>query len=120
MPDAFRHALGSAAAPVLVGLVYGLWALAIQRRGEAASGGEILRSVLAGLAVAVLFALLHHPAKRLAKEPRSLAWGVSAGAAVGYLHSLANTSVLWSSTLGLLVAAGVLPIAFYRFYSQEE
>ncbi|MFG3254226.1 hypothetical protein [Streptomyces sp. NPDC048172] len=106
--------------PVLVGLVYGLWALAIQRKGEPATGGEILLAVVAGAVVAVLFHVLRHQARRLPDETRAAAWGVSAGVAVGFLHSLVNTSVLWSSTLGFFVALGVIPLAYYRFAEVEK
>ncbi|GAA2063537.1 hypothetical protein GCM10009801_07470 [Streptomyces albiaxialis] len=120
MPAPVRRGLAALTGPVLVGLVYGLWALAIQRKGEPATGGEILLSVVAGVVVAVVFHVLRHQARRLQDETRAAAWGVSAGIAVGFLHSLVNTSVLWSGTLGFFVALGVIPLAYYRFAEVEK
>ena len=121
VPAPVRRGTSALRGPVLIGLVYGLWALAIQRKGEAANTREIVTSIVAGVVVAVVFYLLRHQARGLMDELRAAAWGVSAGLAVGYLHSLVNTTtVLWSGTLGFFTALGVIPFAYYRFAEVEK
>jgi hypothetical protein len=117
---AVRHGITSWTGPVLIGLGYGLWASNIQRRGDAVTGGDALLAVVAGLIIAVAYYALRHAAPGLPRELRALAWGSTSGIAVGFLHSLANTSILWSLALGVLAAAGVTVVAFYRFYVTED
>ncbi|MER5886413.1 hypothetical protein ABT160_21520 [Streptomyces sp. NPDC001941] len=107
--------------PVILGLVYGFWAAGIARDGAALSGGNALLGVVCGVAAAVLYyALRRVVAPRLPRGTRAVAWGAFAGGAVGFLHSLSDSSVLTSAVLGLLIAAAVGVTAFYRFYTTES
>lgn len=109
------------AGPVLIGLCYGLWAANIQRRGDAVTAGNVVLGVVTGVLVAaVYFTLRRVVAERLPRGLRAAAWGAFAGLAVGFLHSLANTTVLWSSVLGLIVAASTAVLLFYRYCTTED
>ncbi|MZD06755.1 hypothetical protein GTW43_16860 [Streptomyces sp. SID5785] len=109
--------------PVVAGAAYGLWAASIQRYGGEVTGGNIALGFVTGVLVAVLCFGVHRWSAAQAGRhffARAGAWGVLAGVSIGFLHSLANGTVLWSVVLGALVAGGVFLGTYYRYYSSNE
>ncbi|MFI5615958.1 hypothetical protein [Streptomyces sp. NPDC051567] len=116
-----RHLSGGAlAAPLLLGLVYGVWAAFIHRHMGPVDVGNVFYGILCGAVFAVCMVALARVGPRLKREVHAASYGVFAGVAVGYLHSLTNGSVLRSAGIGLAVAAGVGVVMFYRYYTHEE
>lgn len=103
---------GGAALPVLLGVCYFLYALFI--------GRSVGPALLAGAVLAVLVFALGRVEDALPRELRAASYGTLAGAAIGYLYSLTDASVLTSVGIGLTVGAGTLAAAFYVFYTHED
>ncbi|MGY0068408.1 hypothetical protein ACWZEH_16660 [Streptomyces sp. QTS137] len=114
------HAGAKLAVPVVLGLVYGYWAAANRREGGPLTGWNILFGLLTALAFAVLCVALSSIAPRLRREEHAVLWGAFSGVAVGFLVNQADMSVLRSTVLGLVVAAGVFAFLFYRYYTHED
>ncbi|MEU7644438.1 hypothetical protein [Streptomyces huasconensis] len=102
-----------------MGVVYGLWAGLIRRDGGPLTAGSVLFGVVAGLVFAVLMYALHRVAPSLPRELRSMSWAVFAGVSFGFLVSAGGASVVRSTVLGLLAAASVFAMTFYRYYTTE-
>ncbi|MFE7766219.1 hypothetical protein [Streptomyces sp. NPDC057438] len=123
-PDVFSertHALSNRIVPVVLGLVYGYWAAAMNRDAGPITGWN----VLFGFVVAFVFAALHIAvltvAPRLRRELHAALWAAFAGCAFGFLYSQASQhSVLRSVAMSLAVAAGFLVVNFYRYYTHED
>lgn len=107
------------AVPVTLGIVYGIWAPFIQRRGEPLNALQITLGVVSGLSVALLVFILLRLPKTLATEIRAGAFGVVAGMSLGFLYSLSYASVFRSSGIGLTVGAATAIAAFYYFHTRE-
>ncbi|WP_394432197.1 hypothetical protein [Streptomyces sp. SGAir0957] len=119
-PSASMTAL---ALPVLAGILYGFWAANIQRYGHEVTGGNIALGLVSGVLVAALCFGIHLWSARQGVRHialRALVWAVFAGAAIGFLHSLANGAVVWSVLIGLAVAAATFLATLYRYYSSSE
>ncbi|MFF8643619.1 hypothetical protein [Streptomyces sp. NPDC015345] len=104
---------------LLMGVVYGLWAGLIRRDGGPLTAGSALFGVLAGLVFAVLMYALHRAAPSLPREPRAMAWAAFAGISFGFLVSAGGASVVRSTIFGLVAAASVFAVTFYRYYTTE-
>jgi hypothetical protein len=118
--DKHRHlSTLSWALPLGFGIVYGGYAAFIENSGRGLSAGQIVVSVVSGVAVAVLAFLLGRFQDVLSRELRAVAYGVLFGGAMGFLYSLTGESVLLSSFIGLGLGAGMLLAAFYVFYTHE-
>ncbi|KFG02123.1 membrane protein [Streptomyces scabiei] len=123
-PDVFgarTHALANRILPVVLGLVYGYWAAAMNRDGGPITGWNLLF----GFVTAFVFAALHTAvlivAPRLRRELRAAVWAAFAGCAFGFLYSQASQhSVLRCAAMSLAVAAGFLAANFYRYYTHED
>ncbi|MFD3487544.1 hypothetical protein [Streptomyces sp. NPDC058665] len=111
--------LHTVAIPVTLGIVYGIWAPFIQRRGEPLNALQITLGVVSGLSVALLVFILLRLPKTLATEIRAGAFGVVAGMSLGFLYSLSYASVFRSSGIGLTVGAATAIAAFYYFHTRE-
>ncbi|ATL29193.1 hypothetical protein [Streptomyces formicae] len=107
------------AGPVLLGIVYGVWAAGIRRDAGPITTGNVLFGVVAGLVFAAAFFGLHRVAHTLPREVRALSWTAFAGIAFGFLYSLTDASVLRSVIMSLLVAGAVFVVTFYRYYTTE-
>ena len=59
-------------------------------------------------------------APRLKRELHSMTKSGFAGAAIGFLYAQTGASVLSSAVLGLVVAAAVFGVFFYRYYTHED
>jgi hypothetical protein len=123
-PDVFNertHALANRILPVVLGLVYGYWAAAMNRDAGPITGWNLLF----GFVTAFVFAALHTAvltvAPRLRREAHALLWAAFAGCAFGFLYSQASQhSVLRSTIMSLAVAAAVFAVNFYRYYTHED
>ncbi|MFI1681721.1 MULTISPECIES: hypothetical protein [unclassified Streptomyces] len=104
---------------LLAGVVYGLWACAIRRDGGPITTGNVMFGVVTGLILAAVMFALHRLAPSLPRELRALSWTAFAGIAFGFLYSLGGASVLRSTVMALVVAAGVFAVLFYRYYTTE-
>ncbi|MEF9904985.1 hypothetical protein [Streptomyces sp. P9-A2] len=125
-PDRIRvfseraHAVAKLAVPVALGLVYGYWAAANRRYGGPVTGWNILFGFLTALAFAALCMALLSIGPKLRREVHAVLWGAFSGAAVGFLVSQSNMSVMRSTGLGVAAAAGVFAFLFYRYYTHED
>ncbi|MBT2479636.1 hypothetical protein [Streptomyces sp. ISL-94] len=106
--------------PLLMGLVYGVWAAFIKRQMGPVDAGNVFYGILCGAVFAACMFALARIGPRLKREMHATAYGVFAGIAVGYLHSLTNSSVLRATVIGFFVALGVGGVAFYRYYTRED
>lgn len=107
------------AAPVIGGIVYGLWAAAIGRDAGPITGWNVLLGVVSAIVFAAVYLGLHVIGPRLGRELRACAWTAFAGIALGFIYSLTDASVLKSAVIACVVAAGVFVAVFYRLYTTE-
>ncbi|MEU0407826.1 hypothetical protein ABZ307_08365 [Streptomyces griseorubiginosus] len=122
-PDVFSprvHLAARYGIPVVLGLVYGYWAAANRRDGGPITGWNILFGFVTALAFIVLCLAVATFAPLLKRELHSAVKSGFAGAAVGFLYSQTGESVLRSAALGLVVAAGIFVVFFYRYYTHED
>ncbi|MBD0842198.1 MULTISPECIES: hypothetical protein [unclassified Streptomyces] len=122
-PDVFSartHRAAAMATPVVLGLVYGYWAAANRRDGDAITGWNVLFGFVTALAFAVAYVAVRTLAPRLKRELHATLWAAFAGCAFGFLYSQAGPSVLRSTAMSLAVAAGVFAVLFYRYYTHED
>ncbi|UQX01908.1 hypothetical protein [Streptomyces sp. RerS4] len=102
-----------------LGLVYGVWAAFINRQTGPVDAGNVFYGILCGALFAAIMYALAKVGPRLKREVHATAYGVFAGIAAGYLHSLTRESVLGAAVIGLFVGLGVGLTAFYRYYTRE-
>ncbi|MFG2990868.1 hypothetical protein ACGFZK_16540 [Streptomyces sp. NPDC048257] len=107
------------ARPLLLGLVYGVWAAFMKRQMGPVDAGNVFYGILCGVLFAGIMFALARIGPRMKREVHAAAYGAFGGIAVGYLHSLTDQSILKSTVVGLAVGAGVGAIAFYRYYTHE-
>jgi hypothetical protein len=122
-PDVFServHTVARYAIPVVLGLVYGYWAAANRRDGGPITGGNILFGFATAIAFIVLCIAVATFAPRLQRELHSLTKSGFAGAAFGFLYHQSGASVLRSAVMGLVVAAAIFGVFFYRYYTRED
>ncbi|GLW50565.1 hypothetical protein Stsp02_62260 [Streptomyces sp. NBRC 14336] len=122
-PDVFSertHKMARYGIPVVLGLIYGLWAAANRRDGGEITGWNILFGFVTAIAFMVLCIAVAQFAPKLKRELHSLVKSGFAGAAIGFLYSQTGASVLSSAGLGLAVTAGVFMVFFYRYYTHED
>ncbi|NGO12856.1 hypothetical protein G5C60_35945 [Streptomyces sp. HC44] len=105
---------------MLGGIVYGLWAAAIDREAGPITGWNVLLGVASGIAFMAFYLGLRLLAPHLVRELRAGAWAGFAGVAVGFLRSLTGASVLLAAAMGFVAAVSVFAVVFYRFYTTED
>lgn len=108
------------ARPLLMGLVYGVYAAFMKRQMGPVDAGNVFYGILCGALFAACMFALARIGPRLNREMHAAAYGAFAGIAFGYLYSLADDTILRSVGLALLVGAGVGMAAFYRYYTRED
>ncbi|MFF6781105.1 hypothetical protein [Streptomyces sp. NPDC012510] len=123
-PDVFgerAHTLTKRVLPVVLGLVYGYWAAAMNRDAGPITGWNVLFGFVTAFAFAALYLAVQAVAPRLRREAHALLWAAFAGCAFGFLYSQATQhSVLRSAVMSLVIAAAVFATAFYRYYTHED
>ncbi|MCI3931915.1 hypothetical protein [Streptomyces sp. AN091965] len=107
------------AGPLVLAVVYGVWAAGIHREGGPITGGNVLYGVVTGVAFGALYAAVRRFAPGLPRELRALAWATFAGVSFGFLYSLTDASVLRATGMAAVVAGGVFAATFYHFYTRE-
>ncbi|WP_330297542.1 hypothetical protein [Streptomyces sp. NBC_00503] len=106
--------------PLLMGLVYGVYAAFMKRQMGPVDAGNVFYGILCGAIFAACLFALARIGPRLKRELHAAAYGAFAGISFGYLYSLAGESIFKSSGISLLVGAGVAAAAFYRYYTRED
>ncbi|WNZ10082.1 hypothetical protein [Streptomyces sp. 11x1] len=123
-PDVFSertHRLTNLILPVVLGLVYGYWAAAMNRDAGPITGWNVLFGFVAAFVFAALYIAVQTVAPRLRREPHALLWAAFAGCAFGFLYSQATQHTVVRSTLmSLGIAAAVFAVTFYRYYTHED
>jgi hypothetical protein len=122
-PDLFDervHTVGRYGIPVVLGLVYGLWAAANRRDGGEITGWNILFGFVTAIVFIVLCIAVATFAPLLKRELHSLVKSAFAGAAIGFLYSQTGESIYRSVALGVVVTAGIFLVFFYRYYTRED
>ncbi|MEV7519245.1 hypothetical protein [Streptomyces sp. NPDC091371] len=108
------------AGPLLLGLVYGVWAAYIERQAGPVDAANVFYGILCGVLFAGIAFGLDRMGPSVMQEVRAAAYGAFGGIAVGYLHSLTNQSILKAVVVGLFAGIGVGVAAFYRFHTHED
>ncbi|MCC9706854.1 hypothetical protein E4N62_17195 [Streptomyces sp. MNU76] len=123
-PDVFSertHRLTNLILPVVLGLVYGYWAAAMNRDAGPITGWNVLFGFVTAFVFAALYIAVQTVAPRLRREPHALLWAAFAGCAFGFLYSQATQHTVVRSTLmSLGIAAAVFAVTFYRYYTHED
>ncbi|MFD6417339.1 hypothetical protein [Streptomyces sp. NPDC060194] len=115
--DLTRPAIGAA---VLAGLVFGIWGAFNQRDAGAFTWGNALFGIVLAVIGGGVVLALHRFGPLLPKEVRAGSWGAVTGIGVGFLVSLTPADWLWSSVLGLLVAAPTAAATLYRLNTRHD
>ncbi|MCN9242138.1 hypothetical protein NGF19_15295 [Streptomyces sp. RY43-2] len=121
-PDLFdrrTHAVGRFAVPVVLGLVYGYWAATTRRHGGPLTGWNILFGFMTALVFAVVSIALFFATRHMRRGQHALLWAMFAGIALGFLFSQSGHSVYSTVGLGLVIAAAVFLLNYYRYYTHE-
>ncbi|MET9319851.1 hypothetical protein ABZX75_06580 [Streptomyces sp. NPDC003038] len=118
--DTARPGRSALLSPLLLGLVYGVWAAFIKRQTGPVDAGNVLFGILCGVLFAAGLIALARIGPRLERELHAAAYGAFAAIAMGYLYSLTAASVLRATGIALAVGAGVAVVAFYRYYTHED
>ncbi|AJE83872.1 hypothetical protein SLNWT_3496 [Streptomyces albus] len=105
--------------PVVLGVLYGLWAASIRRHGGPPTLENVLFGVVCGAIVALACMVLHQIAHLLPPLLRAASWAGFTGIAVGFLYSQSGISVLRCAGTALAVAALAFVTFFYRYYTTE-
>ncbi|WP_208884097.1 hypothetical protein [Streptomyces armeniacus] len=113
-----QHRTARWTVPLLIGIAYGAYAWFLAR-DERFTTEATVTGLVAGAAAAVVAFALGRLRRPLVAEVRAAAYGAAFGCAIGYLSSLTGPSILWSSVLGLGIAAGVTPVVFYHLHTHE-
>ncbi|ULR52020.1 hypothetical protein [Streptomyces deccanensis] len=123
-PDVFSertHRLTKLILPVVLGLVYGYWAAAMNRDAGPITGWNLLFGFVTAFVFAALFIAVQTVAPLLRREPHAVLWAAFAGCAFGFLYSQApQHTVVRATLMSLAVAAAVFAVAFYRYYTHED
>lgn len=125
LPDVFSartHTIVRWGLPAVSALIYGYWAAANVRYGNAITGWNLLLGFVTAI---VFFAVCMGAlalARRLPRELHAVMWGALTGIAVGFLYSLSGVghAIVWSTLLGLVTGAATGIVLFYRYYTRED
>ncbi|HET6857861.1 MAG TPA: hypothetical protein VFH94_12325 [Streptomyces sp.] len=107
------------AVPLVLGVLYGIYAAFMARDGSTLTGWNVLLGVVCGLVVTALGVLLVRNQGALPREVRAGAYGALFGVAMGFLHSLGDPSILRSVAMGAALGAAMAAASFYVFYTRE-
>ncbi|MXM64965.1 hypothetical protein GR925_16340 [Streptomyces sp. HUCO-GS316] len=122
-PDVFDqrvHRIARIGVPVALGLVYGYWCAANRRDGGPITGWNLLFGFVTTIVFIVLCLAVATWAPLLKRELHAIVKSGFAGACIGFLYSQTGESVFSSAVLGLVVAAAIFVVFFYRYYTRED
>ncbi|KUO21264.1 hypothetical protein [Streptomyces dysideae] len=122
-PDVFSartHQAAKVAVPVVLGLVYGYWAAANRRGGGEITGWNLLFGFVTAFAFMALYVAVRALSPLMKRELHALLWTAFAGSAFGFLYNQTGATVLRSTVMALVVAAGFFVVIFYRYYTHED
>jgi hypothetical protein len=122
-PDVFgprTHTVARWTLAVVLGLVYGYWAAALNRDAGPITGWNVLFGLVTAFVFMVLHLAVQAVAPRLCRELHAALWAAFTGCAFGFLYSQGGDSVLMSTVLSLIIAAAVFVTTFYRYYTHED
>lgn len=119
-PVRHRHTAMAWAVPLLLGVIYGFYAVFIRRDGGPVTGGQVALGFAAGVGFAALCFALARFEYAVPRGVRAMAYGALTASSIGFLVSLTDTSVLRSTILGLAVGVPVALGTFYFFYARED
>ncbi|MGX1882256.1 hypothetical protein [Streptomyces sp. NPDC055287] len=105
--------------PVVLGLVYGFYAAFLARDAGAMTGWNVGFGFLCAAVLAVLCFLLGRTQHAMIPLVRAAAYGTLFGVAIGFLHSLADNTILDAAVIGAVLAAAMTAATFYIFYTRE-
>ncbi|WP_306326858.1 hypothetical protein [Streptomyces venezuelae] len=108
------------ATPIVIGVLYGLYAATVARHGGPTTLGQLWLGLISAVVLAGGIYVLRRFGHALPRELRALAWGSLTGIAVGFLFSLSGASILSSSGLGLAFGGVNVAAAYYLFYTHED
>jgi hypothetical protein len=118
--SARTHRMANWAIPVTLGLIYGYWVAANSRDGGEITGWNLLLGFASALVFVGLWMAVRTIAPRMTRELHALAWAAFAGCAFGFLYSQGAVTALRATGMGLVIAAAVFAIMFYRYYTRED
>ncbi|MFJ7258701.1 hypothetical protein ACIQV2_00800 [Streptomyces globosus] len=119
-PASHHLSPGMLAGPLLLGLVYGIYAAFMNRQTGPVTVANVFYGILCGALFAAIMFTLARVGPRMAKEARAAAYAAFGGIAVGYLYSMTGDSFLRSAWVGLATGIGVGVVAYYRYYQRES
>ncbi|MET9722143.1 hypothetical protein [Streptomyces zaomyceticus] len=108
------------ATPIVIGVLYGLYAATVARQGGPTTLGQLWLGLISAIVLAGGIHVLRRYGHALFREARAAAWAALTGIAVGFLYSLSGASILSSSGLGLAFGALNGAAAYYLFYTHED
>ncbi|MGW0734276.1 hypothetical protein [Streptomyces sp. NPDC002851] len=118
--EAHRRLMVNTGLAVVLGALYGYWTAGRERGGGPITADNLALGIVTGILFAAIWLALRTAGPRLPREQRALAWFTFLGIALGYLYSVTGASVLRSTIMGGLIAAGIACALFYWYYTHEN
>lgn len=106
--------------PVVLGVVYGLYALWLDSNSPQPTPTAALLGLIAAIVMGALCYAVGRAQPRMSAEARGIVYGLLFGVGMGFLVSLTNDSVLRSTAIALASGAGMGICACYISYGGRE
>lgn len=113
------HLFTGAQAPFWMAAAYGLWASVTTRYAGPVTGWNVFFGLVTGILFGVFYVVVRAVTPAIPRLRRALVWAVFWALAVGFLHSLSNSGILWDVILALIVGAATFAMAMYHFFTKE-
>ncbi|MDX3226187.1 hypothetical protein [Streptomyces sp. ME19-01-6] len=113
------HPSASWVVPVVLGILYGGWAMFIDHNQGTPAPWAALLGVVAAVVVGALCYLVGRVQSALMPELRSAAYGALFGCAFGFMYSLSGHAVFRSSMMGLGGALAMYAASLYVFRTRS-
>ncbi|MBV9022570.1 MAG: hypothetical protein JO362_01910 [Streptomycetaceae bacterium] len=116
-----RHRATSWAIPVVLGVIYGMYALWLDSNSPQPTPTAALLGLIAAIVMGALCYVVGRAQPRWSAETRGIVYGALFGVGMGFLVSLAHTSsVLKCTAIALASGVGMGVCAFYISYGGRE
>ncbi|MCQ4084718.1 hypothetical protein NGB36_30125 [Streptomyces sp. RB6PN25] len=115
-----RHRRSAWAIPVVLGVVYGTYALWLDSNSPQPTPTAALLGLIAAIVMGALCYAVGRAQPRMSAETRGIVYGVLFGVGIGFLVSLTHDSVLKCAAIALASGAGMGICAFYISYGGRE